>query len=331
MERQKSGRIHFHLLVVASGDIRTGLSFDQVARRIYGSGNARLRAEWAFWRNTAPRYGFGRTELLPIRKGGEEMATYVGKYLDKHQVNRLDIDKGVHLVSSSRGLLPSVSSFSSNTEGASLWRRKLGAVAKRYGIASREDFRERFGPKWGWQMRRVIKTLDLVALQGGEASYSSARQAAMDGHALPDEVDLSAPCTITRDMKQTAIEHPLRGVKTFCRQCGQSFFRGRCGCMPQLGAAGFAFSSTQAAGPISAVRRQSTVATDKAGGCGPCRAVQLSAQLQPDSRTAQPLKAVLAEVAEGLRPPAGRTRLQSLRVLRVAQRATKCTLLLSLP
>jgi hypothetical protein len=42
----------------------------------------------------APKYGFGRTELLPIKKTAEGVAKYVGKYVAKHIGQRLPADKG---------------------------------------------------------------------------------------------------------------------------------------------------------------------------------------------------------------------------------------------
>ncbi len=61
-ERQASGRLHLHLVVVLDADIRSGFDFAAIAERDYRSANRSLRAEWAFWRVTAPKYGFGRTE-----------------------------------------------------------------------------------------------------------------------------------------------------------------------------------------------------------------------------------------------------------------------------
>jgi hypothetical protein len=127
------------------------------------------------------------------------MATYVGKYLDKHQANRLDIDKGVHLVSSSRGILPSTRNFSSNTDGAQLFRRKKAIVAALYGFKDDEDFRRRFGPRWGWGMMPAILGVDLMREGGGQVTYPNVRQAAMDGHSLPDDLGpIEGPVTISR-------------------------------------------------------------------------------------------------------------------------------------
>jgi hypothetical protein len=56
-----SGRIHYHLLVVMAQDIPTGFDFAAVKGGDYRSASEYLRKEWKFWRETAPKYGFGRT------------------------------------------------------------------------------------------------------------------------------------------------------------------------------------------------------------------------------------------------------------------------------
>ena len=63
-ERQQSGRVHFHLLVVLGADIRSGVDFAAIARRDYRSANPALRAEWAFWRKTARLYCERRRYLI---------------------------------------------------------------------------------------------------------------------------------------------------------------------------------------------------------------------------------------------------------------------------
>ena len=98
VERQKSGRIHFHILAVCSGDVRTGFNWDAVKRGDYQSANPLLRSEWAFWRKTSPDYGFGRTELLPIKANAEAISRYLGKYIGKHLLTRNPEDKGARLV-----------------------------------------------------------------------------------------------------------------------------------------------------------------------------------------------------------------------------------------
>ena len=53
VERQKSGRIHYHILAATAHDMRTGFSFEAAAAGDYRSARAALRAEWAFARDGA--------------------------------------------------------------------------------------------------------------------------------------------------------------------------------------------------------------------------------------------------------------------------------------
>lgn len=62
IERTKKGRIHYHLLIALNDDIRTGFDFKAVENFDYRSANFALRSEWAFWRKTAKKYGFGRSD-----------------------------------------------------------------------------------------------------------------------------------------------------------------------------------------------------------------------------------------------------------------------------
>jgi hypothetical protein len=124
LERTKSGRIHYHLLVVLQDDIRTGFNFSDIKKRNYKSANPAIRAEWTFWRKTAPKYGFGRTELLPIKSNIEAMSRYVGKYISKHLSSREQNDKGIRLVAYSRGAQFSTTKFSLVNEGSKNWRHK---------------------------------------------------------------------------------------------------------------------------------------------------------------------------------------------------------------
>ena len=125
LERQKSGRIHYHLLVVLPDDIRTGADFDAFANRDYKSANNHLRREWAFWRKTAGMYGFGRTELMPIRSDAGALGQYVGKYIGKHIGQREERDKGVRLVSYSKGARIATSKFANVDKYSTEWRAKV--------------------------------------------------------------------------------------------------------------------------------------------------------------------------------------------------------------
>lgn len=156
VERQKSGRIHFHLLVALSVDIRTGFDFEAVNRSDYRSANSWLRSEWAFWRRTAPLYGFGRTELMPVKSTVEGIAKYVGKYIAKHIDSRREDDKGARLVRYSNGARRCGSRFAWTGAKSKLWRRKLEQFAIRHKCYSFENLRERFGANWAYRLSEYI-------------------------------------------------------------------------------------------------------------------------------------------------------------------------------
>src|SRR5260370_6245430 len=129
MERQKSGRIHYHLLVNVGTDIRTGFDFGAVKKRDYRSASVALRNEWEFWRATAKEYGFGRTELLPVISNAQAIGRYVGKYISKHLEVREERDKGVRLVSYIGSRVATVKFAWAGGTGRA-WRDGLGSLIK---------------------------------------------------------------------------------------------------------------------------------------------------------------------------------------------------------
>lgn len=166
LERQKSGRIHYHLLVVLPDDIRSGADFDSFASRDYKSANNHLRREWAFWRKTAPSYGFGRTELMPVRSNADAMGAYVGKYVSKHIGQREERDKGVRLVEYTRGARMASTRFTYTNSGATLWRQKIQTFVHltrvcRPGepVTGLASLRRIYGPRWSYHWRDFIMQL----------------------------------------------------------------------------------------------------------------------------------------------------------------------------
>jgi hypothetical protein len=180
MERMTSGRIHYHLLVLMAEDIRTGFDFDAVKRGDYRSASEYLRREWRSWRDTAPKYRFGRTELLPIRKTAEGVAKYVGKYVAKHIGKRLEQDKGARLVRYSKGTNRVGTRFSWASCGAFMWRQKLGAFCGLLNLTAdnyKERLKESFGANWVYLLRPVIESIKVPGFYGEEEARASLRSA----------------------------------------------------------------------------------------------------------------------------------------------------------
>lgn len=164
IERQKSGRLHYHLLVALESDIRTGFDFKAIDNQDYRSANQAIRDEWTFWRITAPKYGFGRTELLPVKSNSEGIGKYVGKYIGKSIQNRLPEDKGCRLVEYSNGARMASTKFQFLTSGSAEWRRKMGVfvhyIAEHTGCQPTfEGMRQMLGNRWSYHWREFILNL----------------------------------------------------------------------------------------------------------------------------------------------------------------------------
>ena len=151
-ERQQSGRWHFHLLVVCSGDIKRGLRFDELKNKNYKSANGLLRGEWSFWRDVAKKYNFGRTELLPIRKSGQAVAAYMAKYLSKGE--RTADDKGARLVSYSSKVLRVCTQSFSWFKGGQSWRKACALFFTLYKVPQ-----DRY---WAYKYSDQIKQMALL-------------------------------------------------------------------------------------------------------------------------------------------------------------------------
>lgn len=172
-ERQKSGRLHVHLVVAAAHDIRTGVDFEAIQRRDYRSAGPHLRAEWAFWRRTAPKYRFGRTELLPVRTTGEGIARYVGGYIRKGIEGKLPEDSGrrvVRFIGYHRGDRRASAQFAWNTDNGWLWRQKLGKFAASVGARDTGDLARLFGARWAFNLQAAILSIPITGEHPSERS-----------------------------------------------------------------------------------------------------------------------------------------------------------------
>lgn len=170
-ERCKSGAIHFHLLVVLPFDIRTGFDFEAVSKRDYKSANKNLKKEWSLLRHTVKKYGFGRTELLPVKSSAEGISRYVGKYISKNIQERPDEDKGTRLVNYSGDSRVSNTRYSlafnndkTVNKGGANWRHKcrlFAQVKSEYlGVKiTHNNIANVLGSRWAYKHRDYILSL----------------------------------------------------------------------------------------------------------------------------------------------------------------------------
>lgn len=165
VERQRRGAVHYHCLIVLDADIRSGYSWERDKANPRGfdpQAPQALRDEWAFWRETAPKYGFGRCEMKPIASTEEGIARYVGKYLGKHYKARKETDKGWRLAEYWGDARIANTRFSWATTGALEWRAKLRLFAQIMGeargrpILDISDLTDVLGPRWAYHYREMI-------------------------------------------------------------------------------------------------------------------------------------------------------------------------------
>lgn len=153
----KYGRVHFHLLIDAGVDIKTGFNqemFEELTkglsegrykrygkewRAFYkGKGNVpeSLSVEWKFLREIAGCYGFGTPQLTPIKSNEHAVSIYVSGYISKHITGRYRDDKGARLVSytNAKEWRKYWSNFAYNTPRGWAFRMKVKTYCERYNV-----------------------------------------------------------------------------------------------------------------------------------------------------------------------------------------------------
>ena len=180
LEPQRQGRPHYHLLVAVNWDTRPDLfdwqAFDacqcelrtnghtplfrELRARYKESASPKLVAMWSLLRKVLPRYGLGRAELLPIRKGKEAISEYVGKYLEAGLVLRRHSWKGCRRVEFDRraktAWLACTRLFAWHSPGAKAWRVRVGQLATAIGAVDMKGICRRLGRRWAYYMRATI-------------------------------------------------------------------------------------------------------------------------------------------------------------------------------
>ncbi len=180
LEPQKQGRPHYHLLVAVPWDtqpakfdwqaldecqqerrsVGTTARFRELRARYKQSAAPELVAMWGALRKILPRYGLGRAELLPLRKGQEAISEYIGKYLEAGLTIRKHSWKGARRVEFDRrnktGWLSCTRIFAWYSVGAIAWRRRVGELGRALCVDSLDGIRKRLGSKWAYRLREAI-------------------------------------------------------------------------------------------------------------------------------------------------------------------------------
>ena len=163
-EPQKRGAWHYHVLIQLSEDIRTGFDFEAMENQDYSSASPYLRKLWKDIREACESYGFGRSELLPVKSNAQAMGYYLGKYISKGIGQRNEDQKGVRLVNYSKGWTRNSPKFAWNTKNSSLWRSKLALFAKIHGCQEFYQLSDKLGPNWAYRYLDDIINVNETAL-----------------------------------------------------------------------------------------------------------------------------------------------------------------------
>lgn len=180
LEPQSKGRPHYHILAAVKWDTMPEsfdwAAFDACNSELRSNGKTRrfrelrmkyrksaapqLVALWSALRKVLPRYGLGRAELLPLRKGKEAVAEYVGKYLEAGLTLKKHSWKGCRRIESDRrnkaSWLTCTRVFAWHSPGATMWRRRVGEVAAVLGADDLASLRECLGLRWAYRLREAI-------------------------------------------------------------------------------------------------------------------------------------------------------------------------------
>ena len=163
-ELHRDGVWHIHVIVVTKADIRTGTNIETLSnynlpywkRRGKHLRNEALSEEWQALRLICCRYRFGRSELLPVKKSGKALGSYLANYLVKTYA-QLPAGQRCRLVRFSRQIGEKFrDKFAIHSLGGLLYRTRVRIVAQMLRFEDYEDFAEFFGPRWHYLLKNVI-------------------------------------------------------------------------------------------------------------------------------------------------------------------------------
>jgi len=205
----KNGRVHFHLLLDAGADVRTGANFAEIDAKNIQSLNAACRAEYSWLRNNAHRYGFGKVvNSFPIKTTKDGISRYVSKYIKKHLTQRRFEDKRARLCSywgtARKNRICCSLKFSWAGIGGWLFRAKLAGLSKLNGIRDQDGWADRFGPRWAFQIQKFVRVYSL-------AYWPTGMHALHDGIRLGPGVDMAEVVDVRSNGKVEIRNSTLHG------------------------------------------------------------------------------------------------------------------------
>lgn len=197
VERMEQGRLHYHLVCVSKVPVRGNFDFEafyqaeqeyaqhkksakfySLTKRYGQTALPGLSSLWELFKcprkmskrpkdkakwYVLEKYGFGRSQITPIRASNpEQIARYVGKYVGKHVGQRIEKDKGARLHARwGFDYAPAVCKFTWSTPNGWLWRKKLERFAMENGVSDYRGLQEKWGQHWAWLLQETIMKTDI--------------------------------------------------------------------------------------------------------------------------------------------------------------------------
>ena len=191
IEPQKRGAVHYHLIVKTEKNIRGQIDWEiyermgkesctkdkrKLGKELAKTAEPHMVELWGWLRKKCKSTGFGRSELMPLKKP-DHVKNYIGKYLEKdmqdNSLKKGGKNHGMRMITYGRNA-PKVASkkFTWNSGHGCLYRLRLKYWAKARGIKDEEEMEELFGPRWSYVIYKQVMedhALDIYETQVNEA------------------------------------------------------------------------------------------------------------------------------------------------------------------
>ena len=166
-EYQKRGAVHYHMLVKTNENIRGKIDWEiyeqmgkekdvrhkrKLGKELAKTAEPHLVELWGWLREKCKRTGFGRSELMPLKKP-HHVKNYIGKYLEKDMQSGKSKSKSSREISYGRKADKVANTKFSWINGkSSIYRRKRIKFTESRGIKNQEEMTEIYGKSWSYHL-----------------------------------------------------------------------------------------------------------------------------------------------------------------------------------
>ena len=170
-EYQKRGAIHYHMLVKTHERIRGNIDWEiyeqmgnektvpgkrKLGKELGKTATPHLRELWSWLRQKGKATGFGRIELMPLKKP-HHIKNYIGKYLEKDMQKGTSNEKGMNMITYGKKAPKVANTKVSWLNGkGGMWRRKLKMFCDARGIKDEDELVDLYGKAWSYHLYPYI-------------------------------------------------------------------------------------------------------------------------------------------------------------------------------